>query len=92
MRMPNSGIAPSSDDEKEPDAQSKLNSPLFLQRMPGEHEDGNLQAIQTSKVQAKTKTASPKSGDSVSQALMFSTTGKSLSAQVRNRVKSVLSD
>ena len=55
MRMPNSGIAPSSDDEKEPDAQSKLNSPLFLQRMPGEHEDGNLQAIQTSKVQAKTK-------------------------------------
>ena len=90
MRMPNSGSVASPDDEKKPDVPSKLNTPLYLQRMTGGYGEEDSQGTQTHPVQAKTKKASTYSSGSVSQALKSSTGGKSLSAQVRNRVEPVL--
>lgn len=90
MRMPNSDSVASPDDEKKSDVPSKLNTPLYLQRMPGEYEEENSQDTQTSPVQTKTKTAPAESRRAVSQALMSSTGGKSLTSHVRNRVEPVL--
>ena len=90
MRMSNSDIEASPDDEKKPDLSPRLNTPIYLQRKPGKYEEEHSPATQTRPVQAKTKTASSQCRGSVSQVLSASTGGKSLSAQVRNRVEPVL--